>query len=138
MGAMSLKKSLKKKFLVRFSHCDPAGILFFAHIFDVCHDLFEDYLEFKKIPYTKWFADPQYIYPLTSSHADFKKPMRLGETYLVEIKMTQLRTHSLEMTYHFTDNKNQTTALISSVHVCVDPLSQKKTPLPPQLVQLLS
>ncbi|WP_210253230.1 thioesterase family protein [Beijerinckia sp. L45] len=50
---------------IRFSHCDPAGIVYFARYFDILHGVVED-----------WFEDA-----LGLSHATLIKQHRIGLGY---------------------------------------------------------
>src|SRR5208283_539126 len=74
---------------VRFSHCDPAGIVYFPHYFDIFNGLIEDwYGEELGYNYAKLIMGSQFGFPFVHIDCDFKIPSRMGDiidlTLLVE------------------------------------------------------
>ncbi len=74
---------------VRFSHCDPAGIVYFPHYFDMFNGLIEDwYTEELGFKYAELIMDSQYGFPFVHIECDFRVPSRIGDvidlTLLVE------------------------------------------------------
>jgi 4-hydroxybenzoyl-CoA thioesterase len=74
---------------VRFSHCDPAGIVYFPHYFDMFNGLIEDwYKEELGHDYAELVMTDRYGFPFVHIECDFKIPSRMGEvidlTLLVE------------------------------------------------------
>ena len=77
--------------LIRFSHCDPAAIVYFPRFFDLAHSAMED-----------WFTDglgialPQLILerrigtPTVNINCDFAKPLRMGDTLRFELRVGRL------------------------------------------------
>jgi 4-hydroxybenzoyl-CoA thioesterase len=74
---------------IRFSHCDPAGIVYFPHYFDMFNGLIEDwYKEELGHDYAELVMADRYAFPFVHIECDFKIPSRMGEvidlTLLVE------------------------------------------------------
>ncbi|HML07596.1 MAG TPA: thioesterase family protein [Xanthobacteraceae bacterium] len=74
---------------VRFSHCDPAGIVYFPHYFDMFNGLIEDwYGQELGYDYAELIMGNQYGFPFVHIECDFKIPSRMGDvidlTLLVE------------------------------------------------------
>jgi len=74
---------------VRFSHCDPAGIVYFPHYFDIFNGLIEDwYGEELGCDYAELVLGSRYGFPFVHLECDFKVPSRMGDvidlTLLVE------------------------------------------------------
>ena len=74
---------------VRFSHCDPAGIVYFPHYFDIFNGLIEDwYGEELGCDYAELIMGSRFGFPFVHLECDFKVPSRMGEvidlTLLVE------------------------------------------------------
>lgn len=66
--------------VIRFSHCDPAGIVYFPHYFDMFNGLVEDwYDEELGLNYAQLILDSQYGFPIVHIECDFKIPSRMGE-----------------------------------------------------------
>ena len=87
--------------LIRFSHCDPAGIVYFPRFFDLAHSTMED-----------WFADglgqplPDLIRdrrigtPTVTIQTDFLKPLRMGDTLRFELRVTKAGNASVQLAYN--------------------------------------
>jgi 4-hydroxybenzoyl-CoA thioesterase len=74
---------------VRFSHCDPAGIVYFPHYFDMFNGLIEDwYGQELGFNYAELITGERYGFPIVHIECDFKIPSRIGDvidlTLLVE------------------------------------------------------
>jgi len=74
---------------VRFSHCDPAGIVYFPHYFDIFNGLIEDwYTEELGYNYADMIIGSRFGFPFVHLDCDFKIPSRIGDvidlTLLVE------------------------------------------------------
>jgi 4-hydroxybenzoyl-CoA thioesterase len=74
---------------VRFSHCDPAGIVYFPHYFDIFNGLIEDwYGEELGYDHTELVLGSRFAFPFVHLECDFKVPSRMGDvidlTLLVE------------------------------------------------------
>jgi 4-hydroxybenzoyl-CoA thioesterase len=74
---------------VRFSHCDPAGIVYFPHYFNMFNGLIEDwYTEELGYNYAEALMGNQIGFPFVHIECDFKIPSRMGDvidlTLLVE------------------------------------------------------
>jgi 4-hydroxybenzoyl-CoA thioesterase len=74
---------------IRFSHCDPAGIVYFPHYFDMFNGLIEDwYGQELGFEYAELITGGRYGFPFVHIECDFKIPSRIGEvielTLLVE------------------------------------------------------
>lgn len=71
--------------MVRFEHCDPAGLIFYPRYFQLSHQVVED-----------WFKDG-----LSSSHADLVVNQKVGIP-TVHIEASFLAASRLEETLEFT------------------------------------
>jgi 4-hydroxybenzoyl-CoA thioesterase len=74
---------------IRFSHCDPAGIVYFPHYFNMINGLIEDwYTEELGVNYADLILHDQHGFPFVHVETDFKIPSRMGEkldlTLLIE------------------------------------------------------
>ncbi len=74
---------------IRFSHCDPAGIVYFPHYFDMFNGVIEDwYLAELKHDYAELVMGRRFAFPFVHIECDFKIPSMMGEiidlTLLVE------------------------------------------------------
>lgn len=74
------KGAFTRSVVIRFSHCDPAGIVYFPHYFDMFNGLIEDwYTERLGVEYAKLILDDRHGFPFVHIETDFKMPSRMGE-----------------------------------------------------------
>ena len=73
---------------IRFSHCDPAGIVYFPHYFDLVHACLEDWYEQVLGFGFKALIGSGHGAPIVHAECDFTAPSRMGDrldlTLLVE------------------------------------------------------
>jgi len=74
---------------IRFSHCDPAGIVYFPHYFDMFNGVIEDWYTYELgYNYAELITGSRYGFPFVHIECDFKIPSRMGDvidmTLLVE------------------------------------------------------
>jgi 4-hydroxybenzoyl-CoA thioesterase len=78
-----------RKVPIRFSHSDPAGIVYFPHYFDMFNALIEDwYGDELGVDYAALILGGHQGFPIVHAECDFKAPSRMGErlelTLLIE------------------------------------------------------
>ena len=74
---------------IRFSHCDPAGIVYFPHYFDMFNGVIEDWYTYELgYNYAELITGSRFGFPFVHLDCDFKIPSRMGDiidmTLLVE------------------------------------------------------
>lgn len=118
--------SIQKK--INFYDCDPAGILFFARVYELSHACYEAMIESFKLEENYWSND-SYIVPIIHSEAKYRKPFIYGQTAEVDLRVTNLKTSSFELQYECKNDKGELCTEVKTVHVFVDKNSWKKIPL---------
>jgi len=74
------KGAFTRTVTIRFSHCDPAGIVYFPHYFDMFNGLIEDwYTEQLGLNYAELILGDRHGFPFVHIETDFKMPSRMGE-----------------------------------------------------------
>lgn len=130
---MTLKSAhFKKSIQVRFRDCDPAGILFFAQIFSLAHDCFEDFINQSGIGWKTWFEERKYLVPIRQTEAQYFRPLVAGQEYEVTADVKKIGETSFQMFYSFSDSKN-THAEVTMVHAFMDPTTLKKMAIPEEI-----
>ena len=109
--------SIKKR--INFYDCDPAGIFFYARIYELCHSVYEEMIESFNLKEDYW-TNENFIVPILKSEASYHKPIKYGETVSVEISVNNLRTSSFELNYEVKNDKNELCAKIKTVHIFID------------------
>ena len=115
-------KTTKK---INFYDCDPAGILFFANIFKLCHSAYEDLIASFNLKEDYW-KNEEYIVPILNSEAHYHKPIKYGETITIEIIVSTLKSSSFELEYHCMNSEGEECTVVKTVHVFVDKTTWKK------------
>jgi len=92
----------KKK--INFYHCDPAGILFYARLFEICHSVYEEMISSFELEDNFWQND-DYVVPIVKCEAGFYKPVKPGEDVIIELTVTELRETTFQLSYSV-KNKN--------------------------------
>ncbi len=122
---------------INFHECDPAGILFFARIFDLCHSAYEEMINGFGLSEDYW-NNPEYVVPILHSEAKYRNPLKYGETAKVEISVTVLKDSSFELSYKCRNEKGEDCADVRTVHVFVERSSWKKHPMKDEIKKGLS
>src|ERR1700750_2314714 len=83
------KAAFTRSVPIRVSQCDPAGIVYFPHYFNMFNGLIEDwYTEELGYNYAEIIMGSRYGFPFVHIECDFKVPSRMGDvidlTLLVE------------------------------------------------------
>lgn len=118
--------SIYKK--INFYDCDPAGILFFARVYELCHSCYEEMIDSFKLEEDYWSND-NYVVPIIHSEAKYRNPLTYGQTASIEVKVTSLKTSSFELQYECKNEKGELCTEVKTVHVLIDKNTWKKKPL---------
>src|SRR2546425_13061968 len=85
---------------VRFSHCDPAGIIFYPQYFVLAHDCKEDWFrEGIGYPFEKMITADRRGFPIVRLESEFMRASRLGEELSFEIAVQSVGASSLKLAY---------------------------------------
>ncbi len=126
---------IKKK--IDFFDCDPAGILFYGRVYELCHSAYEGLISSFKLKEDYW-NNSEYVVPIINSEAHYHKPMKYGETISVGIKVTKLKNSSFELEYECKNESREECTVVRTVHVFVNKLTWKKQPMKPEIHSGLS
>lgn len=90
-------KTFSTQRLVRFSHCDPAGIVYFVNFFDMIGGLVEDWFrEAVGLPFQEMHLQRRFGFPIVNTQCEFSRPCRLGDTLTLELTIARLGRSSIE------------------------------------------
>jgi 4-hydroxybenzoyl-CoA thioesterase len=80
--------------LIRFSHCDPAGIVYF---FDMVGGVVEDWFrEAIGLPFQEMHLERRVGFPIVNTGCEFFGPAHLGDTLRLELGIAKLGRSSIE------------------------------------------
>lgn len=118
--------TVKRK--INFFDCDPAGILFYARLFEINHSVYEEMIDSFKLKANYWFSD-KFVVPIIKTDGAYFKPLKGGETVTINLSVTLLKENSFELTYEWIDESGDLAAKARTVHVFVDKKRWKKIPI---------
>jgi 4-hydroxybenzoyl-CoA thioesterase len=83
--------------LIRFSHCDPAGIVYFVNFFDMVGGVVEDWFrDAVGLPFQEMHLERRIGFPIVNTGCEFFRPAHLGDTLLLELAIGRLGRSSIE------------------------------------------
>ena len=86
--------------LIRFSHCDPAGIVYFPRFFDLAHATMEDWFSTGlSQPLPELIRERRIGTPTVSVQCEFAKPLRMGDILRFELSVSKLGNASVQLAY---------------------------------------
>jgi len=82
---------------IRFSHCDPAGIVYFVNFFDMVSGAVEDWFG----EAIGWTFNDMHIhrrvgFPIVNTGCEFFRPCHLGDVLTLELEIARLGRSSIE------------------------------------------
>lgn len=89
--------TFERERLIRFSHCDPAGIVYFVNFFDMVGGVVEDWFrEAIGLPFQEMHLERRLGFPIVKTGCEFFRPARLGDTLHLELAIAKLGRSSIE------------------------------------------
>jgi 4-hydroxybenzoyl-CoA thioesterase len=93
---------------VRFSDCDPAGMVFYPQYFVMLNGLVEDWFTHGlQVSYAQFLGERRLGLPMASLQCDFKVPSRMGETIALHLHLLRLGKRSLTLGIDCTDTDKE-------------------------------
>lgn len=82
---------------IRFSHCDPAGIVYFVNFFDMVSGAVEDWFgEAIGFTFNEMHIQRRVGFPIVNTGCEFFKPCHLGDQLVLELAIAKLGRSSIE------------------------------------------
>jgi 4-hydroxybenzoyl-CoA thioesterase len=82
---------------IRFSHCDPAGIVYFVNFFDMVSGAVEDWFgEALGWTFNEMHLQRRVGFPIVNTGCEFFKPCHLGDRLELELAIAKLGSSSIE------------------------------------------
>jgi len=119
-----------KPYIIRLSHCDPTGYVFYPHYFHIFNALVEDWFyEGLEFAFDKLLMERRLALPSVKLESTFLKPTRMGETVDFWLTVSHLGRSSIRFTMGV-DKDGEQRVRMNRVIVCVDQRSGKAVPIP--------
>jgi 4-hydroxybenzoyl-CoA thioesterase len=115
---------------VRFSHCDPAGIVFFPQYLVMLNELVEDWFDRGlRIPYAQVIGERRLGLPTVRLECDFTAPSRMGESLVQRLAVRHVGRSSLVLALEM-EGGGVPRLAARQVLVCTSLATQRPQPLP--------
>jgi 1,4-dihydroxy-2-naphthoyl-CoA hydrolase len=126
----------EKKYTVKMGDTDAAGRIYFASPPDLCHRVWEDYLETKGVNLGAALKGP-FHFPVVAMEFQFKGSLSLGDSVVIGLK--EITYGQTSMSVHYEIKKGATSAVLGKItHVCLDSKSGQPSPIPAKLKENLA
>ncbi len=130
-------KIFQRQYKIRFGDTDAAGVMYFARIFPIAHDMFEEFIVEAGLPWEKWFKTNDYFVPIRHAECNYQSPFFPGETYQVQVQVEFISQSTFGMIYTFTQG-SKTHGIVRMAHTFVNPTTRRKTALPKKIQDVLT
>jgi len=81
---------------IRFSHCDPAGMVFFPQYLTLTNALVEDWFtDSLRIDYAEMIGQRRIGLPIVKLDCEFARPSRMGETLTLALSLAKIGQRSI-------------------------------------------
>jgi 4-hydroxybenzoyl-CoA thioesterase len=95
---MSVKHAHERPLRIHFSHCDPAGIVFFPQYLVMVNDLVEDWVsDALGIPYAELLGRRRTGLPTVSLQCEFSAISRMGDEVQLGLTVERLGQRSITL-----------------------------------------
>jgi 4-hydroxybenzoyl-CoA thioesterase len=92
-----MSKTFSVERLIRFSQCDPGGIVYFVHFFDLCNGTVEDWFtEMIGMTFNEIHLVRRWGFPIVDTGCHFYRPCRLSDRLKLTLTIAKLGRSSIE------------------------------------------
>ncbi|MFM0173328.1 acyl-CoA thioesterase [Paraburkholderia sediminicola] len=93
-----MSASFERPVRIRFSHCDPAGIVFFPQYLVMTNALVEDWFnEGLHIDYAHMISQRRLGLPIVKLDCEFSRPSQMGETITLTLNVVAIGRRSISI-----------------------------------------
>lgn len=115
--------------LIRFQHCDPAGIVFYPQYFYLLSEAMEDFMAAAGKPQWEQINVKRRGWPIVKLDVDFVGMSRYGDTVWIDVEVRKIGGASLGLNYRIRGaNGDRMRAFATVVHVDLN--TDKPIPIP--------
>ncbi|MDT8998306.1 thioesterase family protein [Paucibacter sp. APW11] len=136
MTDQAMNPVYRRQELVRFGHCDPAGIVFYPRYFEMLNALIEDWLtEGLGVNYAELLGPRRVGLPTVQLNTEFKRISRMGERLAQRVSIVKLGRTSLTLRveFHGSGAGPDLRVGFDQVLVCTSLVSHQPQPFPDDL-----
>jgi 4-hydroxybenzoyl-CoA thioesterase len=133
------RSHFKRPHRIRFSECDPAGIVFYPQYFVMFNDLLEEWVDsLLPIGFAGYIADRRFGMPTVRLEADFKAISRMGDEVGLSLQVVRLGTKSLTLLLCCTGVGGDTRMTVTQTLVTTSLETHTSIPIPDELREAIT
>jgi 4-hydroxybenzoyl-CoA thioesterase len=119
--------------LIRFHHCDPAGIVFYPQYFILFHELLEDWFNRGlDLNYADFVSRERRGLPTAHIDCDFRVPSKIGDTVQMQLSVKRVGRTSLSILVRVCAG-DEVRVTANQVLVLISLEDGSLVPIPPEL-----
>jgi 1,4-dihydroxy-2-naphthoyl-CoA hydrolase len=115
----------KVKRKINFYDCDPAGIIFYARIYELCHSVYEEMIQSFDLKEDYW-SNEDYVVPIIHSEATYQKPIKYSTVAEIELSVKTVSNSAFKLEYKCRNKARELCIEVETTHVFVDRRTWKK------------
>lgn len=127
--SMSDSVSFSVSGTLKLGRTDAAGVLYFAQALELTHEAIEAFLESRGAGMAKLLSTGPSL-PIVHTEANFKSPLRTGDTYTVFVDSVEISRRSITFHSRILGPANRLVADVTLIHACLDTASGKGIAVP--------
>jgi len=137
---MKDRSHLKIPYRVRLADTDAAGVVYFAHLLQMCHTAYEEVLINQGINLQEYLTQGTIALPIIHGEIDCLRPIYWGDQVLIALTPQFLSETELLIEYELTIEPEFTKVVArgKTRHVCIHPKTRQRLPFPPEIKQSLT
>ncbi len=109
---------------------DSAGVIYFAHLLRLCHEVYELSLASAGINLQDFFCSPHQAIPITHAEIAFLQPIYPGDKLTIRLSGQKLTADTFQLQYAIFKGAEQLASCAHTKHTCICPRTRHKIPLP--------
>jgi 1,4-dihydroxy-2-naphthoyl-CoA hydrolase len=129
--------NFESEILVTLSDTDAAGVVYFARFYDIAHRAMEEHFAKTNLSLGLMLREKDYITPVTSSSAEYKKPLRLSDRVRVSGNFAIESESTFATRIELFLPNDELSASVQFVHTCIDKKTWKRRALPEEMRECL-
>ncbi len=118
---------------IRFQDTDAAGVVYFANTLAMCHEAYEEALMANGIDLGQLMsASNDLALPIVHASVDYYQPAYCGDRHEIHLSTTVKSDSEFELHYEIyrVNDLAQPISQAQTRHVCINPSSRQRRPLP--------
>lgn len=125
--------------IVRFDEVDYARVVYFPRLLSYCHHAWEDFFHHASMSFVEMLERRKVGLPIVHTHADFRAPLRMGDTCIIHVEVAKMGRRSVTSRYRLLrGGDNALCAEAEIVHACIDMESFQPRDIPDEVRAVLA